>query len=42
MNRHSISPHTQKATGPESTIMVSVTAMIATSDPTMTGLDPIR
>src|SRR5208283_3981500 len=42
MNMHSNSPHTQKATEPDSTIKVSVTTTIATSDATMTGFDPVR
>src|ERR1700743_2244104 len=42
MNIHNSSPHTQNATGPESSIKVSATATMATNDVTMTGLDPTR
>ena len=42
MNRQSSSPQIQKATGPDSVIRVSPTAIIEASEPTMTGLDPNR
>src|SRR5271166_7072061 len=40
MNRPSISPHTQNASTPDRDSSVSPAAIIAASDPTMTGLDP--
>ena len=42
MNRHSSKPHTQKASEPDRAIKVSAAVTITMSDPTMTGLDPIR
>ncbi len=41
-NRHSSSPQTQKASAPDNVINVSPTAIMATSEPTMTGLEPSR
>ncbi|CKQ85656.1 Uncharacterised protein [Mycobacterium tuberculosis] len=42
MNTHNSSPHAQNAVGPDNVSNVSAAAMMAASDPTMTGLDPIR
>src|SRR5258708_1332266 len=42
MNRHRTSPHSQKDSGPDSVTKMSATVMIAASDTTMTGLDPIQ
>src|SRR5574337_1308171 len=42
MNTQSNSPQAQNARGPDSVIKVMPTVIIATSDPTMTALDPIR
>ena len=42
MNRHSNNPQIQNATAPDSVINVSPMAIIAVSEPTMTGLEPSR
>ena len=42
MNRHSNRPQIQNAAAPDSVIRVSPTVIIAVSEPTMTGLEPIR
>ena len=42
MNRHSNSPQTQNAMAPDSVSKVEPTAIIAASEPMMTGLEPTR